>query len=143
MIPKAKAMGYFEKEDQYYYAQYSTTQLQYGALAVVVLGLGCLFLFYSYINGPAVVRRHVKRIKEDTYSGIVSRKQVDNHKSVLTTINEQNFNDFYEISLKYDVGDSLFKKQNSTIMQIYKKDTIITIDYNTMIPYYDSIYRQD
>jgi len=136
-------MGYFEREDQNRYAQYSTTQLQYGALAVVVLGLGCLFLFYSYISGPAVVRRHVKMIKEDTYNGIVSRKQIDNHKSVLTTINEKNFNDFYEISIKYDVGDSLFKKENSTIMQIYKRDTIVSVDYNTMILYYDSIYRQD
>jgi len=82
-------------------------------------------------------------IKEDTYKGIVSRKQIDNHRSVLTTINEKNFNDFYEISLKYDIGDSLFKKENSAIMQIYKKDTIVTVDYNTMIPYYESIYRQD
>lgn len=136
-------MGYFDREENYRYAQYSTTQLQYGALAIVILGLGGLFLFYSYINGPAVVRRYVKNIKEDRYSGIVRKKYIDNHKSVLTTINNRHFNDFYEVSIKYDVGDSLFKKENSTILQIHKKDTVITVDYNTMIPYYDSIYRQD
>jgi hypothetical protein len=78
----------------------------------------------------------IKKIKKDEYYGIVKEKFIDtkNHNTPIVRLQP-----YKEISLYgeqhalIDKGDSLSKKLNTTIIEVYKNDTLIFINQEAYI----------
>ena len=105
-------------------------------MAVICLVIG--FAYVISIDSKKGFDKVVETIEKDEYYGSVSSKYIDkenhNEPTIILSIGKK-------ISLygqqydKIDIGDSLSKKLNTAVIEVYKKDTVITIDQKAYIEY--------
>jgi hypothetical protein len=106
-----------------------------------------VWLLYNYGNmsNPFLQNKEwLKRKTEVNLEGIVVKHGIDssNRNTPFIKLKGQEFyHEDREIWKLIEVGDSLSSKKNSPILNIYKKDTIIKVDYREIYKARDSGMR--
>ncbi len=91
----------------------------------------CGFFWVINTDENESFEKVIKVIEKDEYNGIVTEKFIDNQNHNNPTIILSNKRKITLYGQQYDeinVGDSLSKKINSGILEVFKKDTVIRID---------------
>lgn len=96
----------------------------------LILLISIIFIIYSCKtdNGWYLV---INTIKKDEYHGIVSDKFIDtkNHNTpIVRLLPFKEISIYSEHYILIDLGDSLSKKLNTTIIEVYKKDTLLLLN---------------
>ena len=114
-----------------------------GLLGVIIF---CTWIYLvskscnPYTQNENDLRNHI----QSEYQDIVIDKGVDKNNRNTPYIERKHFGKYSEDELiwKYiEVGDSLVKIKGTSKLEIYKKDTLITVDYKDVFSHYDSLYR--
>jgi hypothetical protein len=108
-----------------------------------------IWFIYMVSDSSNLSLQNKKRLEmniHDEYKDKVIEKGRDkNNRNTPYLIREQT-NLYHEDSIvwsKIDVGDTLIKLKNSSLLKIVKKDTIIIVDYRDVYKYWDSIYKNE
>ena len=106
-----------------------------GMIWIIVVGIMITLVINSKTKG---FDKAIETIKKDEYNGTVTDKFNDRVKYNGPVVILSNGRIVRLYSYEYDkisINDSLSKKTDSTILQIFKKDTVITIDESIYINY--------
>jgi hypothetical protein len=98
---------------------------------IVIALMLCGFFWVINTDENESFEKVIKVIEKDEYNGIVTEKFIDNQNHNNPTIILSNKRKITLYGQQYDeinVGDSLSKKINSGILEVFKKDTVIRID---------------
>ena len=114
-----------------------------GLLAAILF---CIWLtFVSKLgNHYALNDDNLKNNIKSEYKGIVLEKGIDKANHSSPYIVKKNFGKYFEDELIWqyvEIGDSLVKNKGTSKLKIYKKDTLIIVDYKNVFFHYDSLYR--
>lgn len=102
------------------------------ALICFVVG----FIYIVNIDSNKGFDKVIETIEKDEYFGHVSNKYIDkkNHNEPMILLSTGKKISLYGQQYdKIDVGDSLSKKMNTTVIEVYKKDRVITINQKDYI----------
>lgn len=117
-------------------------------LCLVLVGI-FIFVFRKNIvknfNWYEQNKEWIKNDYEKGYYGTVVKKGRDrsNHNFAYFQFKDSTkiFDDEVKIWNRISVGDSVFKKRKSKILLIMKKDRIVTVSYDDIFKYRDSLMR--
>lgn len=110
-----------------------------------------LFFWFIYMvsDSSNSFKQNKKRLEmeiQDEYSDRVIKKGRDKNNRNTPYLIRKKTNLYHLDSIvwsKIDVGDSLVKLKNSSLLKIIKKDTVIIVDYKEVYNHWDSIYRNE
>lgn len=115
-----------------------------------LLALPLIFWFiYMVSDSSNSFKQNKKRLEmeiQDEYSDRVIKKGRDKKNRNTPYLIRKKTNLYHLDSIvwsKIDVGDSLVKLKNSSLLKIIKKDTVIIVDYKEVYNHWDSIYRNE
>ena len=115
-----------------------------------LLALPLIFWFiYMVSDSSNLFKQNKKRLEmeiQDEYSDRVIEKGRDKNNRNTPYLIRKKTNLYHIDSIvwsKIDVGDSLIKLKNSSLLKIIKKDTIIIVDYKEVYNHWDSIYKNE
>jgi hypothetical protein len=103
---------------------------------IVIALMLCGFFWVINTDENESFEKVIKVIEKDEYDGIVTEKFIDNENHNNPTIILSSNRKISLYGNHYDeinVGDSLSKKINSGILEVFKKDTVIRIDQRKYI----------
>lgn len=109
---------------------------------VAVLGISYSMLKSTPYNmNKTALERNIKA----EYQGRVIKKGIDSAQHGFPYYSFKNSEKIYEedyVLNRVSVGDSIVKRANSPKIEIYKKDTLIVLDYHDAYLYNDTIIRK-
>ena len=106
----------------------------YKGISIVLLVL--IFIFIMKSNDNNGWDNVIKVIEQDQYYGKVDKKFIDtqNHNTpIIRLLPEKEISLYGQQWELIDVGDSISKKLNTTVIEEFKKDKVITIDQKAYI----------
>lgn len=113
----------------------------------LVAGIMFLTFFYIVSDSSNHQKHNRERLQEFTdceINDIIVEKGIDKrNRNTHFLIGNRHFA-MYEDELfwnKIEIGDSLIKVKGTSVLSVYKKDTIIKLDYKRIYAYYDSLYN--
>lgn len=117
---------------------------QFKALIIFLITIGWLCFIILNSNRYEQNKSQYQDMLKDEFSGKIVERYIDKNNRNSPTFILNNSNGFVQYSQlwkKINIGDSLFKKSNSRLVTIIKKDTIIVFDIYKEYKYVDSIIR--
>ena len=107
---------------------------------------GIIFLTFFYlirVNHQKQGREKLQEFIDSEIKAIIVEKGVNKrNRSMPFLIGKRDFR-MYENELfwnRIEIGDSLVKAKGTSLLSVYKKDTMIKLDYKSIYAYYDSLY---
>ena len=104
-----------------------------GMIFILMLGI---FFWVINIDENESFEKLIRVIEKGEYHGIVTKRFIDNENHNTPTIVLTNQKRITLYGQQYDeinIGDSLSKKTNTSVLEVFKKDTVIKIDQRKYI----------
>jgi hypothetical protein len=110
---------------------------------------GIMFLTFFYIvsdssNHQKHNRERLKEFIDFEINDVIVEKGIDKrNRNTPFLVGKKNFV-MHENELfwnRIEIGDSVAKMKGTSLLSVYKKDTIIKLDYKSIYAYYDSLYN--